>query len=234
LRSVLKSLIFAGLLFWVKASQFGALPVLVFVAIGFALYFRNHTQNNLENIYSFSALLLVSMFGVSLLSHAQFVLPAIIFFSVLFYLTIGIKEFSFVRRYEWNSAKNIFLVFSVFLVYFMSGNYSFFYLKYLALFVAIFLLVKEWLFWLEPVFPKRYNLAAFVLSFLALQLVWAVSILPLGFLNSASLMAVFVYLIFDSCADHFRGTLTRERIIKNFIALALSFIVIFFFTNWKI
>jgi len=234
LRLVLKSLIFAGLLFWVKASQFGALPILVFVAVGFVLYFRNHTQNNLENIYSFSALLLVSMFGVSLLGHAQFVLPAILFFSVLFYLVLGIKEFSFIRRYEWNFAKNILLIFSVFLVYFMSNNYAFFYLKYLALFVAILLLIKEWLFWLEPNFPKRYNLIALVLSFLVLQIVWAVSILPLGFLNSASLMTVFVYLMFDSCVHYFRGLLTREQISKNFIIFALSLIVIFFFTKFYI
>lgn len=234
LRLILKSLIFAGLLIWVKTSQFGVLPILIFVAAGFALYFRNHTQNNLENIYSFSALLLVSMFGVSLLSHTQFILPAILFFSVLFYLILSIKEFSFVRRYEWNFAKNILLIFSVFLVYFMSGNYSFFYLKYLALFVAVFLLIKEWLFWLEPNFPKRYNFIALVFSFLVLQLGWAVSILPLGFLNSASLMTVFAYIMFDSCADYFKGTLTSKQITKNFIILTLSFAAIFFFTNWKV
>jgi len=234
LQLILKSLIFAGLLLWAKASQFSVLPVLLFVAVSLILYFRNHAQNNLENIYSFIALLLVSMFGVGLLSHFQFVLPAILFFSVLFYLALGIKEFSFVRRYEWNSFKNIFLIFSVFLVYFMSNRYTFFHIKYLAVFVAIFLLIKEWLFWLEPNFPKRYNLAAFVISFIVLQILWAVSILPLGFLNSASLMAIAVYIIFDSCTGYFRGVLTKKQMIKNFIILALSLAAVFFFTNWKI
>lgn len=234
LRLILKSFIFAGLLFWIRASGSGALPVLVFVLMGFILYFRNHTQNNLENIYSFTALLLVSMLGIGLLSHFQFVLLAVIFFSAIFYLILGIKEFSFVRRYEWNSVKNILLIFSIFLVYFMSGAYSFFYLKYLALFIVTFLLLKEWLFWLEPNFPKRYNLIAFVISFLVLQIVWAVSILPLGFLNSASLMAAIVYIMFDSCTDYFKGALTGKQIAKNFIILVLSFAAIFFLTNWKI
>ncbi|MEK7463244.1 MAG: hypothetical protein AAB621_02695 [Patescibacteria group bacterium] len=245
LRLILKSLIFAGLLLWVKTSQFGVLPVLIFVLTGFILYFRNHAQNNLENIYSFSALLLAAMFSIGLLSHAQFILPAIIFFSVLFYLILGIKEFSFIRRYEWNSVKNIFLIFSIFLVYFMSNKYTFFYLKYLAVFVVIFLLVKEWLFWLDsrsaggfgearPSFPKRYNFIAFVFSFLILQILWAVSILPLGFLNSASLMAVFVYIMFDSCADYFNGILTQKQIIKDLVILAASILIIFALTKFSV
>jgi len=234
LQLVLKSLIFAGLLFWVKTSQFSILPIFWFVLMSFVLYFRNHAQNNLENIYSFLALLLTALFGIGLLSHAQFILPAILFFTVLFYLILGIKEFSFVRRYDWNSVKNILLIYSVFLVYFMSNKYTFFYLKYLAVFAVTFFLIKEWLFWLEPNFPKRYNLISFVLSFIILQLVWAVSILPLGFLNAASLMALFVYIMFDSCTDYFRGTLTQKQIIKNIIILVLSFFVIYFSTNWKI
>jgi len=234
LRLILKSLIFAGLLFWVKTSGFGVLPALIFILMGFVLYFRNHSQNNLENIYSFSALLLVSMFSVSLLSHLQFIFPAILFFSVLFYLMLGIKEFYFVRRYEWNSVKNTLLIFSIFLVYFMSNKYTFFYLKYLAVFIIIFLLIKEWLFWLEPNFPKRYNFIALVFSFIVLQLSWAVSILPLGFLNSASLMTVSVYIMFDSCVDYLKGVLTKKQIVKDLVILAFSFIAIFFFTNWKI
>src|SRR3989344_7889981 len=109
LRLVLKSLIFAGLLLWVRTSQFGVLPVLGFILISFVLYFRNHAQNNLENIYSFFALILAALFGLSLLSHAQFILPAILFFTTLFYLILGIKEFSFIRRYDWNSVKNTLL-----------------------------------------------------------------------------------------------------------------------------
>jgi len=234
LQLILKSFIFGGLLLWVKTSEFGVLPVLIFIAAGLALYFRNHAQNNLENIYSLIALLLVAMFSVGLLDHVQFILLAVIFFSILFYLILGIKEFSFVRRYEWNSVKNIFLIFSIFLVYFMSNKYTFFYLKYLAVFAIIFLLAKEWFFWLEPNFPKRYNFIAFVLSFVVLQILWAVSILPLGFLNSASLMTALVYIMLDSCADYFKGVLTKKQIIKNLIILALSLIVVFFFTNWEI
>lgn len=234
LQLILKSLIFAGLLLWVKASQFSVLPVLIFIAAGSVLYFRNHPQNNLENIYSFLILLLAAMFSVGLLNHFQFILPAIIFFSALFYLILGIKEFSFVRRYEWNSVKNILLIFSVFLAYFMSNRYVLFYPKYLAVFVAIFLLVREWLYWLEPNFPKRYNFIAFVFSFLVLQILWAVSILPLGFMNSASLMTLFVYIMFDSCADYFKGALTKKQIIKDLIIVAFSFIAIFFLTKFYI
>ena len=234
LQLILKSLIFGGLLLWVRTSQFSVLSILLFIGVSLFLYFRNHTQNNLENIYSFLTLLLVSMLGIALLSHVQFILPAIFLFSALFYLILGIKEFSFIHRYEWNVVKNIFLIYSLFLVYFMSNKYTFFYLKYLAVFAVIYFLIKEWLFWLEPNFPKRYNLIAFASSFLLLQIMWAISVLPLGFLNSACLMTLFVYITIDSCADYFRGVLTKKQIIKDLAILALSLAAIFFFTNWSI
>lgn len=234
LRLILKSLIFAGLLFWVKASQFGIWQILLFTAVGFALYFRNHSQNNWENIYSFLVLFLVSMLGLASLGHIQFILPAIIFFSALFYLILGIKEFYFIRRSRFNSIKNILLIFSVFIVYFMANKFAFFYLKYLAVFLVIFLLIREWLFWLEPNFPKRYNLVSFVSAFVVLQCLWAVSLLPLGFLNSASLMTVLIYVLSNTCTDYFKGTLDRNKIVKNFIILIISVALIFFFTNWSV
>ncbi|MHB9019343.1 MAG: hypothetical protein ACYC3G_00495 [Minisyncoccota bacterium] len=198
------------------------------------MYFRNHAQNNLENIYSFLALLLAAVFSMGLLGHAQFIIPAIVFFAAIFYLILGIKEFSFIRRYEWNSIKNIILIYSIFLVYFMSNKYTFFYWKYLAIFAATFFLIKEWLFWLEPNFPKRYNLVSFVFSFIVLQIVWAVSVLPLGFLNSASLITLLIYIMFDSCTDYFKGILTQKQIIKDLVIIVFSFFVIYFLTNWKI
>jgi len=174
------------------------------------------------------------MFGLASLSHVQFILPAIIFFSVLFYLILGIKEFYFIRRSRWNSIKNILLLFSVFIVYFMANKFTFFYLKYLAVFLVIFLLIKEWLFWLEPNFPKRYNLIAFVSAFVVLQCLWAVSLLPLGFLNSAAVMTVLIFVLSNVCTDYFKGTLDRNKIIKNFIIIVFSLLLIFFFTNWKV
>ena len=123
----------------------------------------------------------------------------------------------------------------------MSNKYTFFYLKYLAVFVVIFLLVKEWLFWLDspaggfgearPSFPKRYNFIAFVFLFdLANSLgcfYFAFGIFKFRFFNGG-----FVYIMFDSCADYLRACL-QKQIIKNFIILT-SIYCCFFIYELKI
>jgi hypothetical protein len=234
LRLILKSFIFAGFLFWVKMSGFGILPILLFLGLSIFLYFRTHQHNNSENISSFFILLAVSLAGISFLRHVQFLLIAIAFFSFLFYLILGIKDLLFSRRYEWNFIKNLLLIYSIFIVYFLTDKYNFFALKYSAIFIAIFLIIQEWFFWLEIKFPKRYRLSALVFSFLILQLLWAVSILPLGFINSATIMTIFVYLMFDFCVNHFKGSINKKLVVRNSIILILSLFIIFLSTNWKV
>lgn len=234
LRLILKSFIFAGLLLWVRTSDFMTLPIFVFLLACFIFYFRNHTQNNLENFSSFLILLASSLYGISQLSHPEFLLLSVIFFSFLFYISLGIKEFAFTHRFEWNYIKNLFLVYSVFLSYFLADKYFLFPVKFLSIFLVLFLLVREWLFWLYATFPKRYNLAALIFAFVMLQIVWVISLLPLGFINSATLAMVIFYLGIDFLVNHFRGLVTKKLIIKNLIVLVLSVFVIFFFTKWKI
>ncbi len=234
LRLILKSLIFAGLLFWAELSNFSTLPVLLFISLSVVFYFRTHQHNNSENIYSFLILLIVSLAGVSLLSHIQFLIAAVTFFSFLFYLVLGIKDLILTKRYEWNFIKNILLIYSIFLIYFLTDKYNFFAVKYIAVFIALFLIIQEWFSWLEAKFPKRHQLSALVFSFLILQLLWVVTILPLGFINSATIMAVFVYLMFDFCINHFRGSINKKIIVKNSIILIFSLLIIFISTNWKV
>ena len=234
LRLILKSCIFAGLLLWARTSDFMPLPVLVFILASFVFYFRNHTQNNFESFSSFLVFVASSLYSISQLSHPEFLLLSVIFFSFLFYISLGIKEFAFTHRFEWNYIKNLFLVYSVFMSYFLADKYFLFPLKFLAVFLALFFVVREWLLWLYASFPKRYNLAALVFSFLMLQIVWAISLLPLGFVNSATLAMVIFYIGMDFLIGHFRGLITKKLIIKNLIVLVLSVFVIFFFTKWKI
>ena len=231
---LLKAAIFAGLLFWVKISNFSVLPVFLFLLTNTILYFRGRGQNNSETIGSSVILLIISLFGVSMIGHLQFLIPAIILYSVIFYLILGIKDLVFVQRGHLNYFKNILLFYSIFLTYFLSDKYDLFFIKYSLVFVFTFLLVYEWLFWSEKSFVKRRRIIAMVFSLLVLQLTWGASLLPLGFVNSATLMTVLIYIMFDFCLHHFQGTISKELILKNSAVLALSAFFIFIFTNWHI
>jgi hypothetical protein len=231
---LLKAVVFAGLLFWVKISDFSAISVFLFLLINTVLYLRGRAHSIVETVRSFIILLFVSLFGVNMLNHFQFLIPTILFFSFIFYLILGIKELVFEQRPKWNYAKNILLTYSIFLTYFLSNRYDWFFGKYLLVFFFAFLLIGEWLSWLEKSFIKRRRVIALVFSFLILQFLWAVSLLPLGFINSATLMTVFVYIMLDFSKHHFRGTINKELILKHSVVLLFSVIVVFLFTNWRI
>ena len=234
LQLILKTFAFAGLLYWVKISNFAIPVVILFSLLSFIFYFKTYHQNSFENIYSFLALLVISLLMTNLLDHFEFLMPAIIFFSFIFYLILAIKDFVLSYRYEWNYAKNLLLLYSVFIGYFLSDKYNLFFVKFLAVFVIVFFVIQEWFLWLGIDFPKRRRLISIVFSFLILQFVWAVSLLPLGFISSALLLLIFVYLMFSFCANHFKGTLNKKLIINNLIILFFSLSTIFFFTNLTI
>jgi hypothetical protein len=234
LQLILKTLAFAGLLYWVRISDFTISVVLLFSLLSFIFYFKTYQQDSFENIFSFLVLLVVSLSTTSLLDHFEFLIPAIIFFSFVFYLILAIKDFALPCRYEWNYIKNLLVLYSVFIGYFLSNKYNLFFVKFLAVFVIVFFVVQEWFLWLGIDFPRRRRLISIVFSFIILQFVWVVSLLPLGFINSALLITIFVYLMFSFCANHFKGTLNKKLVINNLIILASSLLIIFFFTNLTI
>jgi len=234
LRLILKALVFAGLLLWVKFSGFGILPVLAFWVLNLAMYYREPEHGKTELFYSFAILLIVSIFGVSLLSHFEFLLAAVAVFSFIFYLSLGIKGLVFVRRAEWNRIKDFLLLYSIFIGYFLSDKYDWFYAKYLFVFIAAFFIASEFISWMDIGFPKRQRLAALVFAFLILQLLWAVSILPIGFINSATLMLAFSYLILNFSVSHFAGSINKNLIVKNSIILFFALVAILFLADWKV
>ncbi|MBU4348176.1 hypothetical protein KJ671_01555 [Patescibacteria group bacterium] len=234
LQLILKTFAFAGLLYWVRISDFAIPVVILFSLLSFIFYFKTYHQNSFENIFSFLALLIASLSTTSLLAHFEFLIPAIIFFSFIFYLILALKDFVLPHRYEWNYVKNLLLLYSVFIGYFLSNKYDLFFVKFLAVFIIVYFVIQEWLLWLGIDFPRRRRLISIVFSFLALQFVWAVSLLPLGFINSALLITLFVYLMFSFCVNHLNGTLNKKLVIGNLIILASSLFVIFFFTNFTI
>lgn len=233
LQLLLKSFIFAGLLAWVKAGDFGFLPILFFLF--FSLYmFRGHPYSLMsQNFYSFLALIVVSLGVTNILNRQAFVFLAILFFSVLFYLILGIKELIFVHRQQWYAVKNILLFYSLFLFFFLWDKSSYFFIKYLSFFVLTFFLLREWLFWSEQNFPKRQLLASFVLAFVVVEILWSTAILPIGFISSANIMILITYLLVDSNLRHFQGTLNKKVILRNLGIFALAIIFVLITSKWN-
>ncbi|MDP3999651.1 MAG: hypothetical protein Q8P76_03620 [bacterium] len=226
---VLKSAIFAGFLFLLKLGDFGILPILFFL---WAVFMMARGAQA-----SFLVFLFVSAALVNILDRPLFLVLALIGSAGLFYLTVGIQELIIIRRPEWLLVRNTFLFYIMFLLFFLADKSSWFLFKYLAVFLAAWLILREW--FLPPEdslvkFIKRPALMALALAFIVLQFLWAVALLPLGPVNSASLMTLIAYILFDFARHHFQGKINRQLVLRHFTIFILLLILIFATTQWGI
>lgn len=217
---VLKSAVFAGFLALVKIGGFGTLPILFFFITALILF--SSTPN-----FSFLVLLGAALATMRLLDDYLFLTAAIVLFSFLFYIAVGIRSLTLIHRSEWNYAKNLLLFYAVFLFFFLADKSSWFLIKYLAVFGASFFLLREW-------FAARTKFAALVSAFLLSQFLWATALLPLGPINSANLMVLLVYILFDFTSHYFQGNINRQLVMKNIAVLVLLLLIIFATSGWGI
>ena len=224
---VLKILVFGGFLSLLKMGGFQALPVLFFLAAAFILSSRARSA-------SFLVLLATAIATVWILDDSLFLFLAVILYSFIFYLAVGIKELLIVHRSEWNFIKNLVLFYVLALLFFVADKSSFFVFKYVLVFLAIFLLLREWLVFSDTTFHRRYFLTALVAASLLMQILWATALLPLGPINSANLMILVAYMILDFTHKHFRGNINRQLILKNITIFVLLLLVILATTSWNV
>ena len=223
----LKSAVFAGFLALLKIGGFGALPILFFLAAAFTLF--SYPPN-----FSFLVLLGIAMVTVGILDDLLFLTAAIALFSCLFYIAAGIKSLTLIHRSEWDYAKNLLLFYAVFLFFFLADKSSLFFIKYLSVLAIGFFLLREWLADLIPDLPRKINFAALLSAFLMAQFLWAVALLPLGPINSANLMVLISYILFDFTSHYFQGKINRQLVMKNVAVLVLLLLVIFATSGWGI
>lgn len=172
---------------------------------------------------------------MKILADSPFFWSGILLYSYIFYLLIGIKNYLFVKRSRFYYVSAILLFYSIFIEFFLADKSNWFFLKYGAVIAAAFLLFREWLALISAFsFPKRELLAAAVAAFLVAQLLWAVALLPIGFISSANLMLLAVFAIADFLLKHFTGGISKEFIIQHLIFFLALAALIFWTSNWTL
>lgn len=228
----LKTLIF-GLTLLISASGgFGIFDSLIFIAVASILYSRPFLEKY-PTKSAFLVLLPTAMLSLEMIEGSSLVLPAVLFFSVIFYLILGIKNFMFIRRSRLYYVSALLLFYSIFSLFFLADKSELFLLKYSLVFLASYLLLREWLALISAFqYPERERVAALLGSFLLLQLLWATALLPIGFLNSANLMLLFTFVIAELLVNHFLGTINRNFLIQHGVFFGILFAIIYFTSSW--
>jgi len=227
----LKAAIFSALLLLAVSNWLFAV---VFVLVSFYLYFRP-SLNGSQFILSFLVLLATSLLIV-LLVNGQWSLVISLFFGFLFFLLLGVKNLIFVNRQPFYYLFNGLLLLVIFTFFFWAGNSHLFFIKYLSVFFAIAFLSREFLTFSIDGFSNsaKKNLIVYGTAFLILQLLWAITLLPISFLNAAGLALLIVIILQDFIIHHFSGTMSRQIVLRNVTVFLILSLVIFGASKWTL
>ena len=235
--SILRAAFFAATLAAVGLYG-GFFWTVLFFCAAFYGYFRSLFEWN-TFLYSFCILTLYSVLGMSFLSHASETsgfsgtMPNVVvafLFGVLFFLLLSIKEFLFLRRqaiFNFLSGSLYFFIGGAFFLADKNGAGA--YLTYSILsFVALYLLIKESTeFFMEDAPKRKKELLVIGSAVLVVEFLSVVSILPIGFLNSAALIILFAFILEDLVYYHLKGTLDRQIVLNNVTILIVCLLFIF-------
>lgn len=237
---LLKVFFFGLVLFGVYFWDFSPAALLFFFLLLFWFYFsqlpeRRHFRLSFI-ILSLTAFLALRFSGVGL----GVSLGEILIFSFLFYLLLGLGAFVFKNPNAIYRFLNTCLLLVVFLFFFGVGKSEHFLLVNLLLFLVVFFLFREcFVFFrsaaLQPQITVHQPLfTALVIAFLSLELFWSISLLPIGFINSAILLTLFVFLMRDFVLAYFSGRLSRKFLIYHSLIFIILISLIFITSRWSI
>ena len=229
----LKTAVFGISLFIASANGFRFIPVLFFILASFALYSRPLFAGPYNSRHAFLVLLCVSILGMKIMADSPLFFPGLFLFSFIFYLVLGIKEILFVKRSRIYYVAALLLFYALFIIFFLADKSSFYLFKYSGAIIASLLLFREWLSIVSVFhFPKREFISALAAAFITAQLLWAVALLPVGFIAASNLMILFVLILGDFLFAHFTGNLSKNFIIKYSILFLVLVLLIRGFSVW--
>ncbi|MDO8467159.1 MAG: hypothetical protein Q7S83_03425 [bacterium] len=147
---------------------------------------------------------------------------AIVYFSALFYILVGIKDLVLINRDGWRVFLNFALAYPAFLMYFYY-NQGHFWWKLPLLFAVLLFLSKDFL---------KKRIVFWLVAFLGSQIAWAADFLPIGFVSSANLAILFYATAVSYCDQYLREGLTKRHILASFSIFLVLLVAIFAFSSW--
>lgn len=196
---------------------------LIFIAGAVLLYGRPlfHTFELLE---SFIVLLAIAPLLTWSAGGGLFLALSVIYSAFLFLLILGVKNLVFTQRALWHRILNSALAYGAFILFFFY-NKEFLVAQLILLFAVIFFLLRD-------LFKKR--MVCWLLGLLVLETVWGISLLPIGFINSASIALLVYFLLSDLVLRYSANNLTRKKILTDVTIFVLLLLAVFIFSRWSL
>lgn len=233
-----KSATLSLVLFFTSESGFNLLWTAVFLVLAVYFYLTSCLEKKIIS-YSFLIVLFLGIISSRLLiTHGSFFLIPnslfiVVILTLVFFLLFALANFLFKNRTFIYNILNFFLVFWLnLLIFYKINEWRMF--GILVLFAGVFLLAKEALLLNDATWRKRTTVVSLVLSFLLFEIVFFISFLPLGFVNSAVVVAVF-YLVFrDLLIANFSGSLNKKYFFEELVIFLAIFLAVLAISKWQV
>ncbi|MFA6407415.1 MAG: hypothetical protein WCV80_01775 [Candidatus Paceibacterota bacterium] len=233
-KSVVKiALVVALLVFlWVENSSWWSI---IFFLVGFSFIYFSESHERESFVASSWLLALLSILGIrfAVQNDISFYVPIliVIVFTTLLSVLLGLLRFFFHDRVAVYGVVNTVLLFGFFLHFFI------FPLSWTLLFftaIGVFLLLREFFLFAQIPWQGRVFLGSIVASFLSLELAFLVRFLPLGFINAALFLCLFLVLLRDAIKAHFEGSFNLSFALRSSVILLFGTALIFAASPWGI
>jgi len=237
---IFKSSIFGLLLWRVQIVEFSVGWVAIFLISTLFMYLQPVTKPfTLKTSFLlviFLSLLLTSRFTITLpLEFHAGTLGQLLFsvvFGFLFFILIGSKNTLLVRWHEWHMVLFIALMYGVNLLFFTSTLNPGAWTSLLIFGLFIYWLIREYFVIQGHATLQTTAIITLTITLGLIELVWVVSLLPLGFSKGASLMTLIAMLIVGVIDRYLRGVLTARWLRLSGALFIFLVSLIFISVNW--
>lgn len=229
-----RAAIFAAALWLLVDRDFGFFQLVAFILIGIVLYATPVFQTLLL-FPSFVALMIVAPLSMAVFGP-QLGAPVLLaaFFGFLFYLIIGIKQVVLAHRAKWHHLLHLALVYSLSLLFFAAPGGDWFVGRSLLFMAVLCLLLRELFLVRGATRSVLLRLHIILIAFMSVQALWVIGLLPIGFINSAGIALVFIFIAEEFALGRFFGGLSRKKVTTELATFATLMLVIFGFSTWTL
>lgn len=182
--------------------------------------------------YSFLAALFL-VFVTPPFAGSQIIVPVAA--GLIVFLVLGVKNLVFFNRHSLHLLAHSLTLVWLALIFFFGGFWGWWSL--LIFFLLVWLLAGEYLTIRnsnEETVTPLVRLTAVTVAFLSAELAWIISLLPIGFIEEAALLAAMVFLIEDVCFYAINGVLDGKLAVRDSVLAAAFIAFVFFLSNWTL
>lgn len=227
---LVKVFFFSLALLIVSWSGFSLASLVLFFLILLALYWSK-TPSRRRVRFSFWFVPILALIAVKFLTSLWFFLAT--FFAIAaFSITLALSHLLFKNQFLFYEILHTVIIFGLAAVYFGIGKGNL--AEHLIFFAAITLLFSESFDFFGFIAKKRKLLAAAVIGLIALETSLVLSFLPLGVLNSAAYLTLFLVLIRDCLTVYRSGLLSRKFLLSELTLFVILSVIVFASSGWQI